>query len=206
MFTVFVMARYQPQDKFARRAHEQGLPSRAAFKLEELIERRRLLRRDSRVIDLGCAPGGWLAILARHVGAQGRIVGIDLVKCRAPAANVVTLTGDVRETSVRAEIIQQLGGAADLITSDLAPKLSGIREQDQARQAELVELAVMLARETLTSRGAMLAKAFMGAEFEAMRRLFRETFAEVEVLHTRATRPGSSELYLAGRKLRFAPN
>src|SRR6185312_13272292 len=128
------MARYQPQDKFARRARERGLPSRAAFKLEEIMERRRLLRPGARVIDLGCAPGGWLAILARHAGAQGRIVGIDLVECRAPAANVITLVGDVREASVRAEIIRQLGGAPDLITSDLAPKLSGIREQDQARQ------------------------------------------------------------------------
>ena len=80
--------------------------------------------------------------------------------------------------------------------------MSGIREQDQARQAELVELAVMLARETLTVHSALLAKAFMGAEFESMRRSFRETFAEVEVVHTRATRPGSSELYLVGKRLR----
>src|SRR5579863_447339 len=79
-----LMARYEPRDKFYRKAREQGLPSRAAFKLEELIARFKIARAGARVADLGCAPGGWLAILARAVGADGRVVGIDLVQCRAP--------------------------------------------------------------------------------------------------------------------------
>jgi 23S rRNA (uridine2552-2'-O)-methyltransferase len=196
------MARYQPQDKFARRAKAQGLPSRAAFKLTELIERFRLVRPGARVLDLGCAPGGWLAILARSAGPQGRIVGIDLAECAAPAPNVITVVGDVREPAAREAIVHQLGGSADLVTSDLAPKLSGIREQDQARQADLVAIAIATARDVLKPSGAIVAKAFMGGEFESMRRWFRETFIEVQVVQTRATRPGSSELYLIGKKLR----
>src|ERR1700722_9012091 len=103
------MARYEPHDKFYRKAREEGLPSRAAFKLEELIVRFRLVRKGARVADLGCAPGGWLAILARAVGANGCVVGVDLTPCPATASNVTTIEGDLRDPAVRVCVAKKLG-------------------------------------------------------------------------------------------------
>jgi 23S rRNA (uridine2552-2'-O)-methyltransferase len=196
------MARYQPHDKFYWRAREQGLPSRAAFKLQEIIARFRIIPEGARILDLGCAPGGWLAILARAAGHRGRVVGIDLVECRPVSSNVITLVGDVRTAQAHQAIADQLGGAADLLTCDLAPKLSGIKERDQAQHRELIEMAIMIAREMLKPSGAMIAKLFMGAEFEALRDLFRDTFIDVEIVRAKASRPGSSELYVVAKRLR----
>jgi 23S rRNA (uridine2552-2'-O)-methyltransferase len=193
------MARYQHRDRFYRQADQLGLPSRAAFKLEELLARFNLVGKGGRVIDLGCAPGGWLAILARTVGSRGRVVGIDLAACPKAGTNVVTLTGDVADPQVQRRAGEAIGSAADVVTSDLAPKLSGIAERDQARSLELVEAALTLARGLLKPGGAMIAKVFMGPSFEEIRALFADDFARVEVVRTRASRPGSSELYLVAR-------
>jgi 23S rRNA (uridine2552-2'-O)-methyltransferase len=196
------MARYEPRDKFYQRARERGLPSRAAFKIDELIGRFRLVPRGARVVDLGCAPGGWLAILAAAAGAEGRVVGVDLVPCPRVAANVITLTGDIREAGVRAALRAALEGEANLITSDLAPKLTGITVRDQAAMDPLLEAALMVARELLTPGGAMIAKLFMGEGFEAARARFAPEFGLAQVVRTRASRPGSSELYLVARNFR----
>jgi 23S rRNA (uridine2552-2'-O)-methyltransferase len=193
------MARYEPRDKFYRKAHEEGLPSRAAFKLEELVARFKLARPGARVADLGCAPGGWLAILARAVGANGRVVGIDLAQCRAPGPNVVTIAGDIRDAAMRTEVAARLGGTADLITSDLSPKLTGIAERDQARSAELLTIALEFADSVLRPDGVLVAKLFMGGEFGEIKAAFARAFAKVEIAHTKASRPGSSELYLIAR-------
>jgi 23S rRNA (uridine2552-2'-O)-methyltransferase len=199
---VALMARYEPHDKFYRKAREQGLKSRAAFKLEEIIERFKLVREGARVIDLGCAPGGWLVILARAVGARGRVVGVDLAACQSSAPNVVTITGDVRDAAIRATIAEKISVQADLVTSDLAPKLSGIKERDQALALELQMTALEFARAQLRPSGAMVAKFFMGEGFDEMKASFARAFDKVEIVRTRATRPGSSELYVVARNFR----
>lgn len=193
------MATYEPKDKYYRKARERGLVSRAAFKLEEIIARTRLVTPGARVIDLGAAPGGWLKILAKAVGANGRVVGIDLVACRDVPAGVVTIIGDVRKPACADEALRALGGPADLITSDLAPKLSGVTARDEARSRELIDSALQFAARVLRPGGAMVAKLFMGAEFAGTIARFREHFAEVQVMRTAASRPGSSELYLVAR-------
>jgi 23S rRNA (uridine2552-2'-O)-methyltransferase len=196
------MARYEPHDKHYHRAREMGLPSRAAFKLKELITRFRLVHEGAHAVDLGCAPGGWLAILSRTVGDGGRAVGVDLVRCDAREANVVTLIGDILDPAVRAALLDTLGGPADLITCDLAPKLSGIKTRDEAHMLELLEAAIGVARKVLKPDGAMIAKVFMGGGFESARALFAHDFGRREVARTRASRPGSSELYLVARDFR----
>jgi len=197
------MARYQPHDKFYHKARAQGLPSRAAFKLEEMLARFQLVRAGARAVDLGCAPGGWLAILGPAVGARGRVVGVDLSAIRAPSeSNVTAIAGDIRDASVREAVAGALAGCADLVTSDLSPKLTGIAERDQALSLELIESALEFARAILKPGGAMVAKLFMSASFEAVRSRFARYFATVEVVRTRASRPGSAELYLVARKFR----
>ncbi len=200
------MARYQPHDAYYWRARERGLPSRAAFKLDELLARHRLIRSGARVIDLGCAPGGWLAVLAEAVGARGRVIGIDLAPSRVASPNVIALTGDLNDPAIRAEALARLAGQADLITSDLSPKLTGIADRDQARSAELLYVALEFARTALRPGGAMVAKAFMGAAFDEIAAEFRRAFARVELTRPRASRPGSAEIYLVATGFKPDPH
>ena len=198
------MTIYQPRDKFYRKAREKGLPSRAAFKLSELLARYRLIRPGARVLDLGCAPGGWLVILSGAVGPLGRVVGLDLAPCKEMPPNVTTLVGDLRDPAVRAAALERLGGPADLVTSDLSPKLTGIRARDQAVVRELLDLSLEVARQALRPGGAMVAKIFMSADFKTIIANFERYFRKVETTRTEATRPGSAELYIIARDFQAA--
>ena len=193
------MATYQPHDKYYRKARAQGLVSRAAFKIEEIITRSRLVRRDARIVDLGCAPGGWLVILARAVGPAGRVVGVDLARCANPPPPAVTIVGDITDGETLERVIAALGGPADLVTSDLAPKLSGITVRDQAQSERLLAAARNFARRALKPGGALVAKLFMGGDFKQILEDFERDFEHVEVTRPAATRPGSSELYVVAR-------
>lgn len=193
------MATYQPHDKYYRKARAQGLVSRAAFKIEEIITRSRLVRRDARIVDLGCAPGGWLVILARAVGPAGRVVGVDLARCANPPPPAVTIVGDITDGETLERVIAALGGPAELVTSDLAPKLSGITVRDQAQSERLLAAARNFARRALKPGGALVAKLFMGGDFKQILEDFERDFEHVEVTRPAATRPGSSELYVVAR-------
>ena len=196
------MATYEPHDKFYRKARAMGLPSRAAFKIEEILARNRLVPKNAKIVDLGCAPGGWLAILAQAVGPGGRVVGVDLAPVRNPPADVITIAGDILDASVAARAAHELGGRANLVTSDLAPKLTGIAARDEARSRELIDAALAFAIAILAPGGAMVAKLFMGAEFKQVVDSFKPHFVNVEVTRTKASRPGSSELYIVARDFR----
>ena len=196
------MAKYEPHDKFYRKARAMGLPSRAAFKIEEIIARNRLVASGARIVDLGCAPGGWLVILAAAAGASGRVVGVDLAQVKNPPAGTIVIVGDILDPAVAARVQGELGGRADLVTSDLAPKLTGIAARDEARSRELIECALSFAITILKPGAAMVAKLFMGAEFKGMVDLFKRQFKSVEVMRAKASRPGSSELYIVARDFR----
>ena len=195
------MAKYQPRDKYYRKAREQGLPSRAAFKLEELIARIKLPP-DARVIDFGCAPGGWLAILGAVVSRNGRVIGIDLAPCANFGASVETIVADIRDPKLPEILREKLGRLADLITSDLSPKLTGIRERDDAQFEELIDAALAIASRTLKPGGTMIAKLFMSGAFKEILARFEKHFASLDVTKVKASRPGSSELYVIARGFR----
>jgi 23S rRNA (uridine2552-2'-O)-methyltransferase len=152
-----------------------------------------------RVLDLGCAPGGWLAVLGRMIGAGSRVVGIDLVACPPQSPQVTVLTGDVSDPALRRAALEALGGPADLLLSDMAPKLSGIKARDEARCEELLNLALQTAAEMLQPGGTMIAKAFMSGDFAQTLAVFRARFRALDIVRTNATRPGSRELYLVAR-------
>jgi len=193
---------YEPHDKFYRKARAMGLPSRAAFKIEELLARNRLVPKAARIVDLGCAPGGWLAILVQAVGSGGRVVGVDLAPVKNPPAGAITIAGDILDASVAKRVASELGGRANLVTSDLAPKLTGISARDEARSRELIDAALSFAIAILAPGGAMVAKLFMGAEFKLVVDTFKRHFVNVDVTRTKASRPGSSELYIVARDFR----
>jgi 23S rRNA (uridine2552-2'-O)-methyltransferase len=196
------VATYEPHDKFYRKARERGLPSRAAFKIEEIIARNRLVVAGSsaRIVDLGCAPGGWLAILVAAAGVGGRVVGVDLAQVKNPPAGAIAIVGDILDAAVTARVQNELGGRADLVTSDLAPKLTGIAARDEVRSRELIDSALSFAATILKPGAAMVTKLFMGAEFKDIVDSFKRHFGKVEVTRTKASRPGSSELYIIARE------
>ncbi|HUA35317.1 MAG TPA: RlmE family RNA methyltransferase [Candidatus Binataceae bacterium] len=199
------MATYEPHDKFYRKARAAGLPSRAAFKIEELIARWKLAAKGARIVDLGCAPGGWLAILARAAGSGAKIVGVDLAPVRNPPPGCITIIGDIVDPAVAQRAATELGGPADLVTSDLAPKLTGIAARDEARSRELIDTALAFSSRALKPGGAMIVKVFMSGEFNDIVAQFKRVFASVETTRTKASRPGSAELYIVAKGFRGRP-
>src|SRR5271154_5516435 len=133
-----------------------GLPSRAAFKIEEIIARNRLVSSGARIVDLGCAPGGWLAILAAAAGASGRVVGVDLAQVKNPPAGSIAIAGDILDPAVAERGRSELGGRADRVPSARAPKLPGIVARDEARSRELIDPALTVAAPMPKPGGAMV--------------------------------------------------
>jgi 23S rRNA (uridine2552-2'-O)-methyltransferase len=188
-------SRYERRDAFYRRAKEEGFRSRAAYKLEDLLRRVGPLRRGARVLELGCWPGSWLQVLAERVGAQGRVVGIDLVALEPLPAPVLTLVGDFCEPAAREAIAAALGGRADLLLCDAAPKLSGIPDVDRGAMQELHEAALELCEALLAENGSLVMKAFPGAEADAIRARLRARFARVAEVRPEGKRSTSKEFY-----------
>lgn len=189
---------YQRKDAWYHRAKREGYRSRAAYKLLELDRRLRLFRRGQRVVDLGCAPGGWLQVAAERVGSQGRVVGIDRLACEAlPDPQVIILRGDVNDPASPATIHRALGGAAQLVLSDMAPDTSGVGFADHVRSVELVRLAWQLAGRLLADRGRLLAKVFEGEDLAGLVSAMKSQGAVVKRLRPQVTRKASRELYLA---------
>ncbi len=190
---------YRPKDAYHRRARAAGYRARSAYKLAELAARFRLLRRGDHVIDLGAWPGGWLQIAAERIGAEGRAVGVDVVPLEPlPAANVALIAGDVRDPLVIRAARERLGRPADVILSDLAPKLTGVAATDEARRSELAASVLAALPHLLRPGGRLLMKVFMGPEQAALVAQLRKTFDDVRTTRPEATRRGSAELYAVG--------
>lgn len=187
--------RHQATDPYARQARAQGYRSRAAYKLLEIDSKDRLLRSGARVVDLGAAPGSWSQVAAQKAGAAGKVVAIDILEI-APIPRVTILRGDVREPESRSAVREALGGKADLVLSDLSPNLSGIASTDQARAAELAEVAAQFALETLKPEGALLVKVFQGEAFNEIVAGLKRSFRSVAVRKPSASRGESRETYL----------
>ncbi len=183
----------QINDPFVTLAQARGYRSRAAFKLAEINDRFHLIGRGSRIVDLGCAPGGWLQVaLERHPKS---LVGIDLLEVE-PTAPAVILHGDFTDRSCQAAILECLGGRPDLVLSDMAPNTTGHRQTDHLRIVGLVEAAAEFAIANLSAGGAFLTKAFQGGETADLIRLLKRNFATVRHLKPKASRAESSELYI----------
>ena len=195
---------YQRHDAHFRRARAAGYRARSAYKLIELDDRFRILRAGDLVADLGAWPGAWLQVASERVGPAGRVAGIDLTRVSPLGApNVIVLVGDVRDPGAIAALRQALGGPASVVLSDLAPKLTGVRDTDEARTTELAHAALVGAAELLRPQGRMLMKLFMNSEFPALVDRMRQNFAQVKTTKPEATRRSSSEVYALG--LRFRP-
>ena len=187
---------YNRRDAPYRQAKAAGYRARSAYKLIQLDERFRLLRRGDLVADLGAWPGAWLQVAAERVGPRGRVVGIDLVTIEPLAfPNVTCLVGDVRDATAIAVVREHLGGPASVVLCDLSPKLSGVRATDDARASELTSAALDATALLLRPRGRLLVKLFMSPDYPAHVAHLKSSFTEVRTTRPEASRRGSSELY-----------
>jgi 23S rRNA (uridine2552-2'-O)-methyltransferase len=182
-------------DPYVKRAHAEGWRSRAVFKLEELIERDRLVKPGMVVVDLGAAPGGWSQMVRGRLGEKGRVVAVDILPMQG-IAGVDFILGDFREAEVLKTLEDHLDGAeVDLVLSDMAPNLSGMSSVDLPRAMHLAELAEDFARNRLRKGGAFLTKLFQGEGFDAYVRRLRHGYERVSMRKPKASRARSAEVY-----------
>jgi len=189
-------------DPYVRKANEQGYRARSAYKLLELVNRDGLARPGDTVVDLGAAPGSWSQVLAERVGKSGRVIAVDLLEVAA-IAGVTIIRGDFGEEAVLRRLEESLEGRKiDLVVSDMAPNISGVRASDQARSIHLCELALDFAQAHLNSGGAFLVKAFQGAGYPEFLAALRRVFVAVASRKPGASRGESNEMYLVGKRLK----
>jgi 23S rRNA (uridine2552-2'-O)-methyltransferase len=192
---------YDRKDHFHQLAKREGYRSRAAYKLLEIQQSQRLLRPGQRVADLGCWPGGWLQVAAEAVGPDGRVGGIDLAALDPPLdlANAFAIEGDLSDPAALADLVQRLGGLADVLLSDAAPKLTGVRATDRAREEALLEAIEVAAPLLLRPGGSLLVKLLDCPEAAAFSKRIRSQFDSARVLKPKASRKGTTEKYLLAK-------
>ena len=189
----------QLNDPFVKAAHAKGYRSRAAFKLTEIDDRFHLLKRGARVIDLGCAPGGWLQVAVERGGAA--VAGVDLLYVE-PIPGAEILQADFTEPGVGERLAELIGGPPDLVLSDMAPNTSGHRQTDHLRIVGLIESAADFAIGVLKPGGAFVSKAFQGGETAEALKLLKAHFEDVKHVKPKASRADSSEVYLVASRLK----
>ncbi len=203
----------QLNDPYVARAKREGFRGRAAFKLIEIDDKHRLLKKDARVVDLGAAPGGWSQVAAKRIGAtegraregKGRVVGIDLL-AMAPMAGVDFVQLDFLDPRAPDALKGMLGGEADVVLSDMAANATGHRKTDHLKIMALAEAAADFAREVLAPGGAFLCKVLQGGTETTLLASLKRDFASVKHVKPAASRTDSAELYLLATGFRGHQN
>ncbi len=193
----------QLNDPYVARAKREGYRSRAAFKLIEIDDRTHILKKGARVVDLGAAPGGWSQIAAKRVGAQGRVVGIDVLPMESvPSVDFTQI--DFLDPAAPEKLKEMLGGPADVVLSDMAANTTGHARTDHLKIMALVEAAADFAREVLAPGGVFLAKVLQGGTEASLLAGLKRDFAKVQHVKPPASRSNSAELYLLATGFRAA--
>ena len=183
-------------DLYVKSAKREGFRSRSAYKLVELDNWGRFLMPGASVVDLGAAPGGWSQVAAQRVGPAGRVIAVDILPMAA-LEGVEIVQGDFLESDVVARIRTLLDGTGvQVVMSDMAPNISGVRDVDQARSMGLAELALDFALDTCVGGGVLVVKVFQGAGYDDLRRNLMGNFKRVVARKPKASRARSREIYL----------
>lgn len=192
-------------DPYVKMAQKDGYRSRASYKLLEIQEKDRILRPGNIVVDLGAAPGGWSQVTSRVIGDKGRLIASDILEMDS-IPDVTFIQGDFTEAQVLAQILEAVGNQpVDLVISDMAPNMSGVRMADQARAMYLCELALDLASQVLRPGGDFLIKIFQGEGFDLYHKQVRTLFDKVQMRKPLSSRDRSREQYLLARGFRGGP-
>jgi 23S rRNA (uridine2552-2'-O)-methyltransferase len=185
----------QLNDPYVARAKRDGYRSRAAYKLIEIDDKHRLFKPGARVADLGAAPGGWSQVAAKRTGANGRVVGIDILDMdEIPGVEFAKI--DFLDPDAPDRLKEMLGGPADVVLSDMAANATGHRQTDHLKIMALVEAAAEFAGEVLKPGGAFLSKVIQGGTEGALLAGLKRDFASVKHVKPAASRSDSAELYV----------
>jgi 23S rRNA (uridine2552-2'-O)-methyltransferase len=183
------------RDQYRRLAKDHGYRSRSAYKLLQMNKSYKIMKKGDKIVDFGCAPGGWLQVAVKEVGSSGTVIGIDL-KSVTPVAGAIILQDSVEDPHIMSKIAGMLGCKADVVLSDLAPNVSGVWDIDHARQISLSTLALDFAQKLLRTGGNAVFKVFEGDMLKEFRFRLSRRFKKVLLSKPSASRQESSELYL----------
>jgi 23S rRNA (uridine2552-2'-O)-methyltransferase len=186
----------QEKDPYVKQAQQSHYRSRAVYKLKEIDKKDRLFRKGQTVIDLGAAPGSWSQYASEQLGQQGKVIAIDILPME-PIDNVLFIKGDFTEQAIYEECLQVVNShSVDLVISDMAPNLSGIKATDQARSIYLAELSRDLAFQVLKPDGRLLIKVFQGEGNDEFKQSLAEHFQKIMTRKPEASRKNSREFYV----------
>ncbi|MGB0672137.1 MAG: RlmE family RNA methyltransferase [Rhodospirillales bacterium] len=195
----------QLNDPYVAEAKKRGYRSRAAFKLTELDDRFRLIGKGTRIVDLGCAPGGWTQVCVERAGPGARIIGIDL-QAVEPVTGAELLEGDFLDDDIPEKLRTLLGGPADLVLSDMAAAATGHPATDHLRIMGLCEAALDFAIDVLAPGGAFVAKVLKGGTENDLLTLLKQRFRTVKHAKPPASRADSAESYVVATGFRPPEN
>ena len=185
-------------DVFVKQAKKDGYRSRAAYKLIEIDEKYNLFKKNMIVVDLGSAPGSWSQVAANKIGIKGKIIALDLLEME-PIKKVEFIQGDFRDNKSLIEIEKELNNLeVDLVISDMAPNISGIKVVDQSAAIYLNELALDFSCNWLKPNGNLLVKSFIGADFDSFVNSVKPFFKKVVRIKPSSSRDRSSEIFVLG--------
>jgi 23S rRNA (uridine2552-2'-O)-methyltransferase len=183
------------KDQFRRLARDQGYRSRSAFKLKQIDESYRILNKGYCVVDIGCAPGGWLQVALSEVGHKGKVIGIDIKKIE-PLTEAFVIQGNIEDEDIINSILKISNSNVDVVLSDLSPNVSGNWDLDHARQIDLTRSALKLADKILKKGGKVVLKVFQGDMLNELIVELKKEFKKVILTKPNASRQVSSEIYL----------
>lgn len=183
------------KDQFRRLARDQGYRSRSAFKLKQINQSYRILNKGDCIVDIGCAPGGWMQIALHEVGTKGKVIGVDIKKIE-PLSNTFIIQGNIEDEHVTDNILKISNSCVDVVLSDLSPNVSGNWELDHARQIDLTRNALRLSSIILKKRGKAVFKVFQGDMLNELVVELKKKFKKVILTKPNASRQVSSEIYL----------
>jgi len=187
-------------DQYVKLAQQQGLRSRAAYKLIELDDKYHILNKGMRMVDLGSAPGSWSQVAQQALAGSGQVIALDILPME-PLQDVVFIQGDFTEDGPLALLETTLDGQnVDLVLSDMAPNMSGMGAVDQPRAMYLAELALDFAKKWLEPGGSFVVKVFHGEGFDIFVKQTRSLFEKVQIRKPSASRPRSREVYILGHR------
>jgi 23S rRNA (uridine2552-2'-O)-methyltransferase len=183
------------KDQFRRLARDQGYRSRSAFKLKQINESYRILNKGHCVVDIGCAPGGWLQVALSEVGHKGKVIGIDIKKIE-PLNEAFLIQGNIEDEDIINSILKFSNSNVDVVLSDLSPNVSGNWDLDHARQIDLTRSALKLSDKILKKGGKVVLKVFQGDMLNELIVELKKEFKKVILTKPNASRQVSSEIYL----------
>ncbi|HPU30674.1 MAG TPA: RlmE family RNA methyltransferase [Syntrophorhabdaceae bacterium] len=191
------MNRHDLKDTFFKKAKKEGYRARSIYKLKEIQEKFGIIKRGDRVLDLGCSPGSFLQYISEIIGENGLAIGIDILPTPSlNKKNIITIQGDIKNIKIETILTSHLVDSFDVITCDIAPNLTGIRETDDKNIGELFFAIKAIVENTLKKNGSFIVKSFFSEAFKPIQQDLKTLFKKVTIYKPQASRSSSSEVYL----------